>query len=472
MLLASALTACHNVPQGPPPPDAEAIVAGTAGAGVRADTTDDPFTVGVDQAHWRLRQQGARERGSRYFWDAIGVLDVGTAERVASSIDERTFAVSLGTLLGGDPDAAAVGFAALQSETRDAALRSRARVGLTMALTWRSDWAGISRLGQDPDSSELANFDQRALQAGVERWARAFGAVQPAVLSVPDEPITLPLRRSAFGTPLVTVTVNGHPHEFWFDTGASMTIISADVALEAGIGLLSRDSLALSVVSGHIDARAVYIDSLAIGSMRVRGLSAAVVNSGVLRLDQRVVNGVTTPVPIAGVIGTDLIRYMDVVINAGDETITIRKPRPVKNAARNLFWVGYPIVRLVTRDGQPAVFGLDTGAEGSFITTTLLRKLPRTPVARRRNTLSGLGNEKEHTDWVARELKLSDGDYAIDLKNAPIAAERRWTFVDVDGVIGSDVALATRLHLDFTNGIFDVREGRPRDRGIEVKVSH
>jgi hypothetical protein len=35
--------------------------------------------------------------------------------------------------------------------------------------------------------------------------------------------------------------------------------------------------------------------------------------------------------------------------------------------------------------------------------------------------------------------------------------ERRWTFITFDGVLGSDVALASRMHLDFLNGVFEVR---------------
>ena len=40
--------------------------------------------------------------------------------------------------------------------------------------------------------------------------------------------------------------------------------------------------------------------------------------------------------------------------------------------------------------------------------------------------------------------------------------DRRWTFVTFDGVIGSDVALASRLHIDFANGVFDVRPSAAR----------
>ena len=48
---------------------------------------------------------------------------------------------------------------------------------------------------------------------GVERWARALSIVPPPQVSVPAEPVTLPLRRSAFGTPVVTVRINGRPHD-------------------------------------------------------------------------------------------------------------------------------------------------------------------------------------------------------------------------------------------------------------------
>jgi hypothetical protein len=75
----------------------------------------------------------------------------------------------------------------------------------------------------------------------------------------------------------------------------------------------------------------------------------------------------------------------------------------------------------------------------------------------RRGAITGLGGEAQTSDWVARELALSDGDYTMSLHNIPVAPDRRWTFVRFDGVLGADVMLASRLHLDFLNGVFDVR---------------
>lgn len=457
---------CRSMPAGPPMPDAESIVEGEAGPGVHVDSVDAPFLVGLERGRWQARDDRNRTLD---FWSAVARLDMPGADRAARSVDERTFALALRNLMAGDPESAAVAFGLLHRNATDPMVRSRSRVGLTMALTWSSDWAAIAAMGVNADTA--AEHDPRLAQAGVERWAHAFAGIPQAVVTIPDQSVELPLRRSAFGTPVVTVNVNGRPHEFWLDTGASMTLVSAEVAVEAGVKLAATDTLALGVVTGHIEARAVYIDSLAIGGVVAHGLTAAVVNRNVLRLDRTVVAGVVRSIAIDGVIGADLIRHMDLVIDARAGTLTIRRPRRTSHGTRNLFWVGYPVVRLVSRDGQPLLFGLDTGAEGTYVTTTLLRKLPRTSVAARRSSLAGLGTETMMTDWVAREIRLSDGDYAVALRNTPVAPPRRWTFVDFDGIIGSDVAIATRLHLDFTNGVFDIRPSEAEDRGITVKVN-
>jgi hypothetical protein len=435
-------------------PDALAIMEGRSTSATPLDTIADPFTVTIGRARWSTRM---RPEPRSDFWTDIAVLDIASAEKAARTMDERTFVLALRTLMSSDPEGAAIAFGALHTRAYDAAVRARARVGLTMALSWRSDWPAIARIGSDPDSDAVVQPDSLALHAGVERWARALANVPAPTIFVPDEPVVLPMRRSAFGTPVVTVRVNGKEREFWLDTGASMTLLSSSVAIDAGATLAAPDTLALGVVAGHIPARAVYLDSLSIGPVQALGVTAALVSPGALRLDRRMVHGVTESIPIEGVIGTDLLRHLDLVLDAAAGTITIRKPRRDSRAVRNLFWVGYPVVRLVTQDGHPVLFGLDTGAEGTYATASLLKKLPHTRIAMRRMSLGGLGTEREHTEWVARDIALSDGDYAVTLRNIPVTSDRHWTFVTFDGVIGSDVALGSRMHLDFTNGVFDIR---------------
>ena len=463
--LAAAL-ACRSSPSGPGAPvanelapTADAIFEGRADSGITADTIDDKASIGLERARWTLRGRPS-SRGD--YWSNIALLDLASADATASTMEQKTFVAAMRTLMGGEPDAAAVAFEILRAGAQDSLVQARARVGLTMALSWHSDWSAMASISPRADSADVRNAvasstDPLAISASVERWAHAFSMMPLPEYVLPEQAVVLPMRRSAFGTPVITVRINGRPHEFWLDTGASMTLLSSDVAIEAGAKLAAADTLALGVVGGHIEARAVYLDSLSIGPVQVRGLGAAIVNPENLRFDQRIENGVRRQIRIDGMIGTDVLRHLDVVLDAGAETITIRRPRRTAVLTRNLFWVGYPVVRLVTREGLPMLFGLDTGAEATYVTSTLLKKLPRTRIATRRVTLTGIGAEKKNTSWVARDVALSDGNYAIDLRNVPVMPEQRWTFVNFDGVLGSDVALTTRMHLDFTNGVFDIR---------------
>ncbi|PYP80992.1 MAG: hypothetical protein DMD35_02860 [Gemmatimonadetes bacterium] len=458
---------------------ASAIVEGRANGVVPTDTVDAAMTIGLQRARWSLRAEPTERVGD--FWSDVSLLDTPNAERAATSMEERTFAVALRTLMDGQPEAAAVAFELLHGTANDSLVRARARVGLTMALSYHSDWAAMARLraARTADDTIAGSL---ALAAGVERWAHALSIVPPPVFDIPGGNVVLPMRRSFIGTPVVTIRINGKPHDFWLDTGASMTLLSTDVAIAAGAKLAASDTLALGVVGGHIEARAIYIDSMSMGDVVIRGLGAALVSPEVLRFDERTVNGIKRTYPIDGMIGTDVLRHLDVVIDARAGTITLSRPRRHNGGTRNLFWVGYPVVRLVTRDGRPVIFGLDTGAEGTYVTTTLLTKLPRTPVAARRNSLVGLGGTQQGSSlskksaWVARNVPLSDGNYAIALRNVPIMPAQRWTFVNFDGVIGSDVALATRMHLDFTNGVFDIRASEANELPVgaspDVKVVH
>ncbi|MDB4883967.1 MAG: hypothetical protein JWL95_2733 [Gemmatimonadetes bacterium] len=442
-----------------PVTSADAVYEGRVDGNAITDTIEAKASVGIERARWTLRD---RPSSRADFWTNIALLDIGSADLTSRSVEQRTFAAALRTLMGGEPDAAAVAFEILRATAKDSLVQARARVGLTMALSWHSDWSAMARIAArtdsvDPNSDSNTSISALALAASVERWAHAFSMMPVPEFIVPDEAVVLPMRRSAFGTPVITVKINGRPHQFWLDTGASMTLLTADVAIEAGVRLAAADTLALGVVAGHVEARAAYIDSLSIGPVVVRGLGAAIVTPDALRFDQHVVEGKRLPIRIDGMIGTDVLRHLDVVLDAGAETITIRRPRRLSAPTRNLFWVGYPVIRLVTEDGHPVLFGLDTGAEATYVTSTLLKKMPRTRLAARRVTLTGIGSEHKVSGWVARDVPLSDGNYAIDLRNVPIMPEQRWTFVNFDGVIGSDVALATRMHLDFTNGLFDIR---------------
>jgi len=177
------LAACRS--GGVPLPAADAIVEGRLVAPFAADTIEDNATVRIDRAHWTLRSQNELVRD---FWADIAMLDMPSAERAAQSFDERTFAIALKTLMASKPEEAAIAFQALHLNATDRAGRARARIGLTMALSWQSDWPALAAIGADPDSAEVT--DSSAAQAGVERWGRALSLVPVPKVEVPDAPVT------------------------------------------------------------------------------------------------------------------------------------------------------------------------------------------------------------------------------------------------------------------------------------------
>src|SRR6185295_13510891 len=126
---------------------------------------------------WQVRK---RAGVAHDFWNDIAVLDLTNAESSARSLDERTFAIALKALMASDPEKATVAFRALHQRTDDPAVRTRSRIGLTMALSWQSDWPSLARIGADQDS--IDQTDSLALQAGVERWGRALSDVPPPVI--------------------------------------------------------------------------------------------------------------------------------------------------------------------------------------------------------------------------------------------------------------------------------------------------
>ena len=163
---------------------AAAIVEGRTNGAVPTDTTDAKMTIGLQRAKWTLRSTPAD--GDDDFWSDVALLDTPSAERAATSMEERTFAAALRTLMEGQPEAAAAAFEILRGTANDSLVRTRARVGLTMALSYHSNWEAMARLRTVAELASDSATSPLAMAAGVERWARALSIVPPPVFDIPS----------------------------------------------------------------------------------------------------------------------------------------------------------------------------------------------------------------------------------------------------------------------------------------------
>jgi hypothetical protein len=401
----------------------------------------------------RVRQ---RERGSApTFWSSVSALDLTAARSQARTVSERFFTDALRDLINGDVSGAEVLFHTLIGDP-DPLLRGRARIGMTVALNAQGKWQELAALTAEaaPSRDSTTNLVDRA---AVDSWAGVLRDVPPVEISAPVTPEIRPVLGSSLGTPIIRVEVNGNTHYFWLDTGATMTLLASDVAAACGVVPVTSDTLAIAAAQGRIAARPAIANLVQIGTVTIRNLPVAILAPSALRLDRRVANGRIVPVKLDGVIGSDVLRRLSVVLDMGAGTISLARPATHPPKHRTLVWIGYPVVRLLTRTGRPVLFGLDTGADSTIVTDAWMDKTPDPELSLAVGSVDALGAAHSGGLPVLHRVTVGDGEYVLHLRGVPIIQERRQTFVTLDGVLGADVLAHATLHMDITNGIFAIR---------------
>lgn len=413
-------------------------------------------SVGAGCAANRL---GARRAAQADFWGALSELRPDKAARYSRTFSQKLFATSLIHMMDGDMESAETGFASLQAIADDSLLRAGARVAYSAVLQYEEKWSRLSTV------APYVARNRDADRAGVERWAAAFTKVSPKVVEFPARTVVVPLSLSAAATPMIPVRVHGRDLHFWLDTGASLTIISSDVAAALGITPISADTLEMVTNTGRVRAQPAIVSRLEIGQVAVRNTVAMIVDEHSMEMrETKHADGAPggTPAKIDGIIGFDIIHQIDIELDYGESKVRLRNPAIRRNndpSSRNLFWLGVPVVRLRARDGTPVYFGLDTGAQETFGTETLLDKLGISATAREERKVEGLAGLASLKAPIVHQLELTVRDHPFFLRELVIYAPVYRTLVSLDGVLGADASRAGVVRLDATNGIFSVDEG-------------
>jgi hypothetical protein len=126
-----------------------------------------------------------------------------------------------------------------------------------------------------------------------------------------------------------------------------------------------------------------------------------------------------------------------------------------------MFWVGLPVVRIMSDDGLALHFGLDTGAQLTFVTETLLDKLQIEAARIESRRVGGLGGEVSLRAPVLPDLLVRVKGFPVIFKGAVVRAPVYQVLASLDGVLGGDVWNSGIVRIDMTNGIFAIRRRRP-----------
>jgi predicted aspartyl protease len=392
------------------------------------------------------------------YWEALSELHPADAIASARTPSEKEFAEALGNLMSGDLEKAEQRFGTLRRSATDSIIRSGSRVIYTATLQYQEKWEALAALKNEPSQSKSDRTDK----ASIEIWAEAFRNVPRKTYTFRSASTRLPMSVSAVGTPLIPVRIGDKVYNFWLDTGSSLTMLSSDVARDLDIAPIVSDTLEIVTSTGRVKANPALIPQLEIGQLVVRNAPAMVVEETMMQMSEPRPIEPTKHVKIDGIIGFDIIRQLDLEVDYGDNSLRLRNPATSRpDADRNMFWVGLPVIRLTSTDGIPLHFGLDTGAQLTFVTETLLDKLQLEAARIESRRIGGLGGEISLRAPVLPDLRVLVRGFPILFRGAVVRAPVYQVLASLDGVLGGDVWNSGIVRIDMTNGVFAVRKPHP-----------
>lgn len=391
------------------------------------------------------------------YWEALAELHPADAMASARTPEEREFAEALGNLMSGELEKAEQRFGTLRNTATDSIIRSGSRVIYTATLQYQEKWEPLAALKNEASEPKAERNDK----ASIERWAEAYRSIPPKVFTFRSVSARMPMLMSAVGTPLIPVRIGKRVYHFWLDTGSSLTMLASDVAHDLNIGPLVPDTLEIVTSTGRVKANPALIPELEIGQLVVKNAPAMIVEESMMQMSEPRAIERSTQVKIDGIIGFDILRQLDIEVDFGDNSLRLRNPAASRpDGERNMFWVGLPVVRLTSTDGVPLHFGLDTGAQLSFVTETLLDKLQIQAARIESRRVGGLGGEISMRAPVLPDLKILVRGYPILFRGAFVRAPVYQVLASLDGVLGGDVWNSGIVRIDMTNGVFAIRRQR------------
>jgi hypothetical protein len=398
---------------------------------------------------------------SASFWEGMRNLDPDYAKRHPVSFEESRFAAALRLVMAGEVNDAELLLDSLRSTSVDSLVRTASWVMLTAMLQYQDKWDLLREIA--PKRTDIPPGTERN-RASVEEWAAILGKVPKSLINIPARPSTAGLTLSMAGTPVVSVLLNGKQRFFWLDTGASISIVSSDVAAEAGMTPLSMDSLEIVTATGRIPARPSVISRLQFAGVSITNAKAMIVDVELMQVHFLEGTGPPVAIRIDGIVGFDILRHLRVRLDYSAGTLTVSEPptpKPRARVQRNLFWVGTPMVRLLTSRGVPLHFVLDTGAQETYATESLPIKTGVRTIPGERRSVRGLAGEQRFKGRFINEIRLWLGTRRLDFQRMLIFAPAISSFGTIDGIIGSDITRTGVVTVDARNGLLIIEEPTP-----------
>ncbi len=384
------------------------------------------------------------------FWEAAANLYFPYVEHRSPQEASVGFMNALRAIYHGKLDMAEGILKEIATQTDEQHLRDHAHTLLVMIYQNEDKVEALLKLLEyDPSI-----FERGVIDPGEVASMRARMNIESPkeVTHFQDEVVTLPIKLAITGTPRLEIEINGVKEWFWLDTGASGTLIASDVAKAMNIS--PGEPFVVDNLSSSLTLQEATVDILKFGPMTLKNYRVAIINQEILKIAGR---------PILGIIGWPVLRRLRMEFNYANKTVTLQTSEMRENPDRNFFWFDYPFVRLMSPDGVPLNFGLDTGADATRFKTNLLKKLPDLEVKEVNVKGAALGRVASNRGQMLEKASFLVARARLDfryIKTTPGVSAR---FIAPDGRLGVDVFRESIVLLDFPAGVFriTVPDGEP-----------
>jgi hypothetical protein len=390
-----------------------------------------------------LAQAPASPSAIEAAFEAADRGDLGPAERALSTAQGDEAALLRARLAAArfDPAVARDPVLARLAESSDRALRDAALSILTSASFAAGDYRAAETWGRRLAQAQIARGDSGGAAETGQAWrlaAMLAGSPALAVEGAIGEGST-PARVDRVGLPRIDVAVNGIAQEAVFDTGANLSVLSAETARRLGLRLLDGASNVGNGVQGTVPIRVGIADRLTIAGATLRNVPFLVIDDAQL----------TFPLPggydIKAIIGLPVMRMLGRMRMERAGRLALLAPAQAQPALPNMSAGGNDLFVTVAVDGQGVPMHLDTGANKSSLSALYAGAHPEAVAALARRTagMASAGGARlaSVATWPNAPLALAGRTLVlpvleIGLPSADGPAPR---FV---GVLGSDVLRA------------------------------
>ncbi|MED3803556.1 retropepsin-like aspartic protease [Lysinibacillus xylanilyticus] len=360
--------------------------------------------------------------------------------------EQQNFVSALKLITEGKECLAAEILKDLYCDSHDLSLRSGCAKILFELFFTKSEWKQLELLGLLDDQ----NIDQSN-----RLIARACSKSEQTLFSFLNDEICIPMTLSITGSPTIEVMINGSKKSFWLDTGAGMTVISNALVSDCNINIAKGEEFEVgNSTNQNFSADLAIIDSIVIQGLTILNQPTLVLANDLLMIQNPKTEEV---MKVDGIIGWDIIQHIFLEIDYGRKQVIIQKPQQKNEVENNLFFCGYPILKVKGQNQVPLYFGLDTGANKTHFGQPLLSKIDDLKIVKRMILSGGFGDVKgRELDSIESLIVFLNENQSISLHNVREMLTDLATFFKLDGVFGSDIAKNGRFVIDYTNRKFEL----------------